>query len=395
MGSLFRQVAAATALNLRSIPNRAALSLSTVFAIALVVGVLLAFLAMASGFQRVLEGSGADDVAVVLRSGAEAELNSGIDRDAARLVEELPGVARDADGRPIVSPELYVVVDGLKRATQTEVNLPLRGVGPGAADIREGFAIVDGRMFNAGANELIVGEGVLNEFSGFDIGQTVRLGTAEWTVVGAFAVPGTVFDSEIWGDLATVQNLYRRGASVQTIRVRLESPDALDALNEAIEADPRLNLEARSEREYYADQSSGTIQLIRIVGWPLGITMALGALAGALNTMYSSVEARTREIATLRALGFGGFPAFVGAMAESVVLAGAGGLVGAFGSYLIFDGLSASTLGGGFTQIVFAFSVTPQVAFNGFVLALLVGVLGGFLPAIRAARAPLLAVHQE
>ena len=395
MLSVFRQIRSATWLSLSSIPSRAGLSISTALAIALVVGVLLVFLAMADGFQRVVEGTGSDDVAVVLRSGASAELNSGLSRDQARLIEQMPGVAKDASGAPIASPELYVVVDGIKRSSQTEVNLPLRGVSPAGPALREGLTIVDGRMFEPGANELVVGQGVLREFDGYELGRTVTLGLTEWTVVGVFALNGSVFESEIWADLPTVQNLFRRGSSVQTVRVQLTSPEAIEELRVAIEAEPRLNAEVKSENEFFAEQSSGTINLIKIFGWPLAITMALGALAGALNTMYSSVQARTREIATLRAIGFGGFPAFVGAMVESLVLAAAGGLIGSLVTFLIFDGLSAATIGGGFTQIVFSFDVSAAALMNGLILALTVGALGGFLPAIRAARAPLLAVHQE
>ncbi len=393
---MFSQIGAVTLLNLQSIPNRPAMSLSSVVAVGVVTGVLLFFLALAGGFQRTLQGTGSDDVAVVLRSGAEAELNSGMSRDQARIVAELPGVARDEDGNPIASAELYVVVDGIRRSSQTEANISMRGVEVGpATDIRENFEIVEGRMFEPGTNELVVGQGVLREFNGFELGRTVRFGLTDWTVVGVFSIPGSVFESEVWADLPTVQNLFRRGSGVQTVRARLTSPDALEELQAGIDADARLNLSANSEREYYASQSSGTINLIRTVGWPIAITMALGALAGALNTMNASVEARTREIATLRAIGFGGFPAFVGAMAESLLLAGLGGLIGASVVFLIFDGLSASTLGGGFTQIVFSFDVSSDVIVRGVVLALIVGFLGGVIPAIRAANAPLLAVHQE
>lgn len=393
---MFSQIGAVTLLNIQSIPARWGMSLASVVAIAVVTGVLLFFLALAGGFQRTLQGTGADDVAVVLRSGAEAELNSGMSRDQARLVVEQPGIAVDGDGEPIASAELYVVVDGIKRSSQTEANLSLRGVDAAAATaIRDNFTIVEGRMFEPGSNEIVVGQGVLRQFSGFELGRTVRFGLTEWTVVGVFSIPGSVFESELWADLPTVQNLFRRGTSVQTVRARLTSPEAIDELQAAIDAEPRLNLEARSEREYYAAQSSGTIGLVQFVGWPIAITMAIGALAGALNTMNASVEARTREIATLRAIGFGGFPAFVGALTESLMLAAAGGLIGASVVFLVFDGMSTSTLGGGFTQIVFSFSVSSGVIVNGVILALAVGFLGGVIPAIRAANAPLLAVHQE
>ncbi|MGJ3232837.1 MAG: ABC transporter permease [Oceanicaulis sp.] len=390
---MFKQIGAVTMINLRSIPQRWGMSLATVLSVALVVGVLLGFLAMANGFRATVNGTGSDDVAVILGSGAQAELNSGLGRDSVRLIEVAPGIAAGADGEPITSPELYVIADGRKRATGNDANLPLRGVGENAAAIRDGFTLVEGRMFAPGSNELIVGEGVLREFSGFDLGQAIRLGANEWRVVGVFSTGGSVFDSEVWADLDTIQNLYQRTGAVQSVRVRLESPEALEALQAYVENEPRLDVDVSSEREFFASSAGGTSDLLMFLGWPLAIIMAVGALAGAWNAMYASVDARTREIATLRAIGFAGFPAFVGTMAESLLLALIGGLIGALATYLVFDGVSASTLGGGFTQIVFSFAVTPAAIVSGVVLALVVGAAGGFFPAIRAARVSILAAQ--
>ncbi|MGF1462838.1 MAG: ABC transporter permease [Maricaulaceae bacterium] len=383
-------------LTLRSLPQRLWLSSATVLSIALVVGVLLAFLAMAAGFEQTLEGSGAEDVAVILAPGSGAELSSGIGRDQVTLLSELPGIARDPGGDPIASAEVYAVVEAIKRSTGTPVNTPLRGIGPQAIPFRPGFEIVEGRMFEPGTNEIIVGRGLLEEFSGFELGARPSLRSAEWVVVGVFAIPGTVFDSELWADRAVVQNLTDRGASVSSMRVRLDGPNAIERMEQAMDADPRLDFEITVEKEYFGRQSQATSSIIRNLGWPVSILMALGALAGALNTMYASVEARTREIATLRAIGFMGMAGFVATLAESLVLSALGGLIGAVATYLVFDGLSASTLalGGSFTQIVFAFNVGPQTIANGVTLALIIGVLGGFAPAWRAARAPLLAVHR-
>lgn len=387
---MLKQIAAVTMINLRSIPQRWGMSLATVLSIALVVGVLLGFLAMANGFRATVNGSGSDDVAVILGAGAQAELNSGLGRESVRLIEVAPGLAVDPAGEPILSPELYVIADGRKRATGNDANLPLRGVGENAAAIRDGFTLIQGRMFAPGSNELVVGEGVVREFSGFDLGQEIRLGANEWRVVGVFSTGGSVFDSEVWADLGTIQNLYQRTGAVQSVRVRLENPDALAALQAYAEAEPRLDVDVSSEREFFASSAGGTSDLIMILGWPLAIIMAIGALAGAWNAMYASVDARTREIATLRAIGFAGFPAFVGTMAESLALAAVGGVLGAAVVFLIFDGMSASTLGGGFTQIVFSFAVTPAAIVSGVVVALLVGAAGGFFPAIRAARVSIL-----
>jgi len=354
MRSLFLQVAAVTMINLKSIPRRFWLSLSTVVSIALVVVVLLAFLAMANGFQRTLSGTGSDDIAVVLRGGSRSEINSVVLRD-----------------------------------------LPLRGIGPEGAAIRKDIRLIEGRMFNPGSNELVVGKAILSQFQGFELGSTVVSGSTRWTVVGVFDADGSVFDSEIWADLAVVQSLFKRLNSFQTVRLRLESPAAITALKNYVENDPRLKLDAKSEAAYYADQSSFTSDLIQKLGWPLAIAMALGALAGALNTMYSSVASRASEIATLRAIGFGGFSAFVGTIVESLMLAAVGGLIGAVVTFLFFDGLTTSTLGASFTQVVFSFKLSPMLIVQGVLLALVVGAIGGLFPALRAARMPIVAGLSE
>lgn len=389
MRSLFLQIAAVTTINIKSIPQRFWLSLSTIVAVALVVMVLLSFLAMANGFQRTLKSAGAPDIAIVLRGGSQTEINSIITREQVRLIEDGPGVARGAQGKPLVSAELYIVVDGIKRSTQTKANIPLRGIGAEGAAIRKDIKLVAGRMFNPGANEIVVGKSLLSQFQGFDLGSTVKFLTTQWTVVGVFAADGSVFESEIWGDLPVVQSLFKRNNVSQTVRARIDGPAALAELKRFADTDPRMKLDVKSEQEYFAEQSSQTSDLIQKLGWPLAIAMALGALAGALNTMYSSVAARSVEIATLRAIGFGGLPAFVGTLAESLLLAGIGGALGAVATYLVFDGFTTSTLGAGFTQVVFSFRLTPALIAQGLVLALTVGLIGGLLPAVRAARMPI------
>ena len=391
MTPLLRQTAAVTSINVRSIPQRFWLSLSTVVAVALVVMVLLAFLAMANGFQRTIAGSGSDEIAIILRAGSQAELNSGISREQVRLIEEAPGVARSAEGKPLVSAELYLVVDGIKRATQTKANLPLRGIGLEGATLRKGISLVQGRMFTPGTNEIVVGKSLLKEFQGFELGQTAAFATTRWTVVGVFEAGGSVFESEIWGDLPVIQSLFNRNNVFQTARARLTSAAALAELKQYVENDPRLKLDAKSENEYFAEQASQTTDLIQKLGWPLAIAMAFGALAGALNTMYSSVATRAVEIATLRAIGFGGFPAFIGTLTESLVLAAIGGAIGALATWVIFDGITASTLGGSFTQVVFSFELSTALIVQGVILALIVGLIGGLFPAFRAARLPIVA----
>src|ERR1700736_2218425 len=374
MRSLLLQITAVTAMNLKSLPKRFWLSLSTVVAVALVVVVLLAFLAMQNGFQQTLDSAGAKDVAVILRGGSQSEVASVIARDQVRLIEEAPGIAKGSDGKPLVSAELYLVVDGIKHSSQTKANLPLRGIGQEGAAVRKGITITAGRMFSPGSNEIVVGKALLKEFDGLELGQTVTFGTGRWTVVGVFEAAGSVFESEIWADLPVVQSFFKRDNVFQTVRVRLVNPAALAGLQRYLDPDPRLKeLEAKSEAAYFAEQASRTTDLIQKLGWPLAIAMAFGALAGALNTMYSSVAARTTEIATLRAIGFGGFPAFVGTLSESLVLAALGGMLGAAATYFIFDGITASTLSGNFTQVVFSFQLSPALIGQGVAMALVVG----------------------
>jgi putative ABC transport system permease protein len=391
MRSFLLQMIAVTIINVKTIPQRFWLSLSTVIAVALVVIVLLTFLAMANGFQRTIAGSGSDDIAIILRGGSQSEINSTVSRDQVRLIEDAPGIARSTADKPLVSAELYLTVDGLKRSSHTKANLPLRGIGQAGLAARTGIRIVAGRMFNAGANEIVVGKALTGEFAGFELGQTATFGTTRWTVVGVFEAGGSVFESEIWADLPVVQSLFKRTNYFQTVRVRLQNPAALERLKSYVDADPRLKLDVKSEAEYFAEQAAQTTDLIQKLGWPLAIAMAFGALAGALNTMYSSVAARAVEIATLRAIGFAAFPAFFGTLVESLILAAAGGAIGALATFLLFDGVTASTLGASFTQVVFSFQLSPRLIVQGICLALIVGVIGGLFPAIRAARMPIVA----
>lgn len=395
MGRTFAQIAAVTSMNIRSLPLRKWTSLATVVAVALVTGVLLAFLAMAYGFQSTVQGTGAPDVAVMLRKGSGNELNSTITREQALLMEEAPGIARGADGKPLISSELYVVVDGYKKTTHTKANLPLRGLGARAEQVRRGVTVTQGRMFQPGTNELVVGRAVSKQFEGFELGRKIKLGTQIWNVVGEFEAGGSVFESEVWADVAVLQGLYQRGSTVQTVRARLKDPSSLTEVQRFSDADPRLKLDVRAESVYYAEQSKQLGDVILYLGWPLAIAMSFGAIAGALNTMFASVDARTKEIATLRAIGFGGTPAFIATMIESLILAAIGGVLGAIATYLLFNGLTAATLGGSFTQVVFALKFSWSLVLQGLILALIIGLVGGVFPAWRAARVPLLAAFKE
>ncbi|WP_416307717.1 ABC transporter permease [Neptunicella sp. SCSIO 80796] len=393
MSTLISQSTAVVVMNIRSLPRRLWMSLAMVLASAVVVAILLAFLAMAKGFEATMDSAGSDNVAFFTRAGSAAELNSSVMRDQVNLLETAPGIAKDEQGA-IVSPELYVIVDGVKKSTGTEANIPLRGLDSRGVSMRKNFAMVSGRMFTPGTNELVVGEGILRQFAGFELGQEIRSGKNSWKVVGVFSTGGNVFESELWADAKVIQSLYNRGSSYQTVRAQMDSPTSLEQIKAYVENDPRLNLDVQTEAEYFSAQGE-SLSYMAIFGRVISTIMALGALAGALNTMYTSVSDRAKEIATLRAIGFSHISAFVGTMVEAMVLAALGGLVGAIAAFIFFDGLNASTLGGSFTQVVFSFQLTPELLWQGAMLALIIGFVSGFFPAWRAARTPVIVAFQS
>lgn len=374
-------------LNLRTIPLRFWMSLASVTAIAVVVAVLLTFLAMANGFRTTLEGSGSDDFAMMLRSGSQAELTSVLTRDQVNIIAESAGIARDHKGA-LISAELYLTVDAKQRNSQSKVNLPFRGLDERGLELRPNIHLKAGRMFEPGKNEIVVGEAIQREFAGFELGNTVKLGNTEWQVVGIFSARGSIFDGEIWTDVRTLQNQFNRGNTFQIVRAKLVNTGDVNPILNAINADQRLNLDVKTEKAFYQKQSQGISNLIFYIGWPLAITMSLGALAGALNTMYNSIAQRTGEIATLRAIGFSGLPIFTATLLESLVLSFVGGIIGTTIAFLFFDGISASTMGNGFTQITFQFEMNANVFIQGIILALTIGFSGGLHPAFRAARLP-------
>ena len=393
MGQIISQSLAVIAMNLRSIPSRIWMSLAMVLASAVVVAILLAFLAMAKGFETTLSSAGSNDVAIFMRGGSGAELNSTVTRDQVNLLEVAPQLLK-VDGKPILSAELYVIVDGIKKTTQTEANIPLRGLDIDGSKLRSGFQLVEGRMFEPGTNELIVGAGILREFDGFDLNQEVRFGKYSWKVVGVFSTGGNVFESELWADAKVIQSLYNRGSSFQSVRAKMNSPESLTELQAYVEKEPRLNLDVKAESTYFAEQGN-SLSYMAIFGRVISTIMALGAIAGALNTMYTSVADRSREIATLRAIGFSNVSAFIGTIIEALVLAALGGLIGALAAYLLFDGLNASTLGGSFTQVVFSFRLSSELFIQGLNMALIIGLISGFFPAWRAAKMPVIVAFQN
>lgn len=389
------QLVAVTTMNLRNLPARVGTSLVAVIGIGGVVAVLVALLSMGEGFRAALDLSGRDDVAVILRGGSPDELSSAFGREAVSVIVSTPGIVRDARG-PIASPEFYTIVDLPMRSTGTEANVPFRGVTDRAPGIRRGFRIIAGRMFEPGKDEVIVGRGAFAQFGNVDLGRVVTWGSHAWRVVGVFEAGGSVSESEVWTDLTVLQGVYRRGNSVQVVRAQLASPEALASLKEALASDPRVNATARSEREFYAEQSRILILLVRYVGTTIALLMGVGAMFAALNTMYSAVSSRTREIATLRALGFGSTPVVASVLLEAVMLGLAGGVVGGALVYFGLNGYQASTLNwASFSQVTFAFTVTPGLLMTGLVYSLILGLVGGLLPGLRAARMPVTAGLRE
>ena len=390
-----RQTLSITGVGISTLRQRIGASLVVVVGIAGVVGVLVAMLAMGEGFQSTLQQTGSDDTAIVLRGGSNAELNSVLDRDSVNVVAQAPGVARSADGKPVASAEQSVVANLPKRNdASVEANVPIRGVGDEAWTLRPNVKIVQGRRFKPGLRELVVGQGAMRQFAGLDVGSQLRLAGQEWSIVGEFA-SGDSHDSELWGYAQTVASAYRRGSSVQSVTVRLTSPQAFDAFKAALSSDPRLKVDVSTTREYFSKQSENLTKVIRVVGITVGVIMAIGAIFGALNTMFAAIAARAREIATLRAIGFRGLPVVVSVLMETMLLALLGGVLGGLVSWLIFNGYTASTLGANFSQVVFQFKVSPGLLWLGIKWAMAIGFVGGLFPAVRAARLPVTTALRE
>lgn len=388
MARWFQQVFALVDFNMRTLPKRKGSALAAIFGIAGVVAVLVGVLSIAQGFRRSMTASGSPDTAMVLRSGADSEMTSILGRDEARIIADAPGIARSND-KPLVSPELFVIVNLPKRSTGTDANVALRGVEPPAFGVRNTVKITRGRAFQWGRNEVIVGRGAFLEFSGLDLDAELKFGQSTWKVVGIFESSGGLEESEIWADGAVLAPAYRRGPTYQTLLVKLASTGNFQRFKDGLTSDPRLNVKVMRETDYYAEQSRMITLMITGLGGIISGLMAVGAVFGALNTMYTAVSARAREIATLEALGFGSSPIIVSVLVESIVLSLIGGIVGAVLAWAAFDGYRAATLNWqSFSQVTFAFDVNPQLLINGILYAVLIGFIGGLFPAIRAARLP-------
>ena len=395
MISWFAQLFALIQFNAQSIGERKGSSASAIFGIAGVVAVLVGVLSIGQGYRQVMEASGSADTALVLRSGADSEMMSGLSRDQTRIIADTEGIARSSDGA-VASAELFVIINVPKRSTGTDANVPLRGVEPMAFGVRTDVEIIDGRAFEWGKNEVIVGMGAVREFAGLDLGGTIPVGRENWEIVGVFAANGSISESEIWTDAGVLQPAYRRGSSFQAVYAKLESPDAFQGFKDRLTSDPRLNVKVVRQDEYYEAQSEAITTLVSVLGAIIGGMMGLGAVLGAINTMYSAVSARTREIATLRALGFANGPVVISVLVEALVLALIGGVFGAAVAYFAFDGFRTATMNfQSFSQVAFAFDVTPALLVMAITYAALIGLVGGLFPAIRAARLPIASALHE
>ena len=390
------QTLAIMALNIRTIPARLSSSGVAIVGIAGVVVVFVSVLSIATGFEAAMQGTGARDRALVMRSGADSEMTSGVSAVEADIIRQAPGLRRDGQGG-LASAELYVILDLPKKSSaNTNANVPMRGIEPAGVTLRPEMSIVDGRMFQFGTNEVIVGRGAHAQFVNLDVGDTVVSGQNRWQVVGVFEADGGVSETEVWTDARTLQGAYRRGNTFQSVLAGLESADTYDTFRDWLTANPQLNVSIRRENEYYASQGKTLSLLITTVGAGISILMALGAIFGAILTMYTAVATRAREIATLRALGFETSSVVVSVLVESLVLGAGGGIIGGALAYFGFNGYQTSTMNfQTFSQVAFAFRVTPRLLAMGLFWALAMGFIGGLLPALRAARLPIPSALRE
>lgn len=393
--SFFTQIFSVAWLSIRTISQRLASSAVAVVGIAGVVIVFVAVLSIAEGFQAAMKSAGQPDRAIIMRGGASDEMSSGIGGENAVVIAQAPGIRREGN-QALSSPELYVIVDLPKRSTMTPANVPLRGITPVTPQVRYDTRIVQGRMLTFGTNEVVVGRLAAATFAGLSVGSQIRTGQVSWTVVGIFEAGGSVSETELWADARTVQGAFRRGNSYQSVLVRLESPEQLRTMKNWLTTNPQLSVDVHDESQYYSEHSQTLTTLIRTIGFAIAILMGVGAVFGAILTMYTAVSTRTREIATLRALGFNTASVVVSVLVESLLLGAVGGLAGGLLAYVAFNGYQTSTMNfQTFSQVAFAFAVTPTLLGLALAYALSMALIGGLLPALKAARLPIASALRE
>jgi len=382
--------------NFRSVKARWSSAIVAVVGIAGTVGVFVAMLSLARGFKATLVSSGSEDNAIIMRAGATSEMTGGVTIDTVKIIQDKPGIAKGADGSPLVTPEVVLVAPIPLISTGTDANVEIRGVSKNVLEIRRNIKIVEGRMFTPGLNEIVVGKNANASYSGLTLGNTIGLGSVHWKIVGIFDAGGSSFDSDVWGDAHLIGPAFNRpDIYFQSITVHLASASALQQLKDAATADPRLNVDVTREIDYYSKQSNRLTKLITVLGGLVAGVMAIGAVFGALNTMYSAVAERGREIATMRALGFGGPSVVFSFVIEALLIASIGGLVGCI-AVLPLNGLTTGAMNlQTFSHVAFAFKITTELLVKGIVFALVMGIIGGFLPAVRAASMPVASALRE
>jgi putative ABC transport system permease protein len=381
--------------NLRSVRARWTSAIVAVLGIAGTVGVFVAMLSLARGFKATLVSSGSYDNAIIMRAGATSEMTGGVGIDAVKIIQDAPGIARGTDG-PLVTPEVVLVAPIALISTGTDANVQVRGVSKNVLQIRNKVKIVQGRMFQPGLDEVVVGKNANTSYAGLTVGNTINLGTVRWQVVGVFDAGGSSFDSEIWADAHLIGPAYNRPDTLfQSVTVHLASPDSFQQFKDAVVSDPRLNVDVSREIDYYSKQSTRLTTLITVLGGLVAAIMAIGAVFGALNTMYSAVAERGREIATMRALGFGGPSVITSFVIEALLIALVGGLLGCL-VVLPLNGLTTGAMNlQTFSHLAFAFKITPELLVKGILFALVMGFIGGLLPAVRAATRPVASALRE
>jgi putative ABC transport system permease protein len=390
-----RQTLIVTTLGVRTIPQRLGPSIVAIVGIAGVVVVFVSVLSIAVGFRAALVGAGSPGQAIVMRNGSESEMTSGLTGPETDIIKQAPGIARES-GKLMAASEMYVVIDLDKRSTGTPANVPIRGIEPASFDLRPDLHVIQGRAIQFGTNEAVVGRAAAREFSGIDLGSEYVSKQLSLKIVGIFESKGSVAESEIWCDARTLQGAYRRGNSYQSVIAKLDSPAAFQPFKDWLTTNPQLNVTTRLESDYYAEQTTVMTGLINGVGYVIAVLMGVAAVFGAILTMYTAVATRTREIATLRALGFNAWSIVVSVLGESLSLAAIGGISGGLLAYVAFNGYETATMNfQTFSQVAFAFSVTPSLLIQGLVYALVMGLVGGFFPAIRAARLPIAVALRE
>ena len=377
--------------NLRSVKARWTSAAVAVLGIAGTVGIFIAMVSIALGFKATLVASGSPDNAIILRSGSTNEMDSSVSLEQVHVIQDAPGVARSASG-PLVSPEVVVIRNFPMRSTGTDANVQVRGVSPIVREVRPQVKIAEGRFFETGRYELVVGRGAARSYTGLELGDSVKFGGATWKVVGIMDSGGSAFDSEVWADNHILNQVYHYPEDLsRSVTVHLTSPQALQTLKDSLTSDPRMQVGVTPELEYYGNQSVRLTKMITVLGGMVVIIMGIGAIFGALSTMYSAVAERGREIATMRALGFGGASVVTSFIIESLLISLVGGLIGCLAA-LPFNGFTASTMNmQTFSHLAFAFKITPPLLGVGIAFALIMGFLGGVFPAARAARRPVAA----